>query len=155
MRHGGPPVIKVAAMSAAVAGVAAVLGLTAKPQAVPSIVPGPARVRVTAELREQRRLGSYTTAKTYALFNRPAYTDRIGTGVLTCTRTSLAWSSCRVYLQLSRGQIVGGALVPAAATFLNLAVAGGTGYYSNTGGTLSMQPLDSRHMLVLVVLEAF
>lgn len=130
---------------AAVLAVAALLIPSAS-----GLQPGPARIRLTATLIHEAN--EYDT---YALFNRPAYPDRLGTAFIYCTTADQGYSDCREILRLSRGQIVARGVVPTASSFRTLAVLGGTGYYSNVGGEMIVQPINHDVQLILVILEAF
>lgn len=138
-------------MRYAVVAVAAVLVLSAT--AASNLDPGPARIRLTGAQIEQRHT-SYGLARTFALFNRPAYPDRIGTAVETCVDVSRGWEDCTWLLRLSRGTIVSRSLIPSAASFRLLAVIGGTGFYANSGGELTVQRFGDGQ-LVLVNLLGF
>lgn len=123
-----------------------VLGATAST----TIDPGPSRIRLSAVLAGELR--SPLPSRTYALYNRPAYPDRLGTGVSTCIPAALGWLDCSYLLRLSRGTIVARALVPEAATFRLLAIVGGTGYYSNVGGEMTVQPLGNGQLILVNLL---
>lgn len=105
-----------------------------------AIAPGEARIRLTAE---------QTAPNTYALYNRPAYPDRIGTAVRTCDTVSRGWVDCSFLLRLGRGTIIARGLNPTAAPYQVLAVVGGTGYYANTGGEMTSQPVGTGQLLIV------
>jgi hypothetical protein len=113
------------------------------------LTPGPARIRLTAT-----RIHSENNYDTYALYNRPAFPDRLGTAFVFCTPALRGYTDCREILRLGRGQIVARGVVPSASAFRVLAVLGGTGYYANAGGELIVQPLGGAQ-LILVTLQAF
>lgn len=129
---------------AAAVALVIVLGATASS----ALDPGPARIRLSAVLVGHR--DQPVPSKTYALFNRPAYPDRLGTGVTTCVPAGRGWLDCSYLLRLSRGVIVARALVPSAAAFRLLAIVGGTGYYANAGGEMTVQPLGDEAQLILI-----
>lgn len=131
---------------------AGVLALAAA--AAPTISPGPSRIRLTGSLIEQRYAAG-APAKTYALFNRPAYADRLGTAVVRCLEVSTGWVDCTELLRLSRGEIIARGLVPSAARYRVLAIVGGTGYYANVGGDMSVQTLGASGQVLLVDLIAY
>lgn len=131
---------------ASVAVAAAVLALTAT--AATTLEPGPARIRLTAQQIEQR-LTHTGIARTYALYNRPAYPDRLGTAVSICVRVAHGWFDCSYLLRLSRGTIITRSLVPSAAAFRLLAIVGGTGYYANVGGEMTAQPVGDGQLFLI------
>lgn len=120
----------------------------------PNLQPGPARIKVQATLVRTRHEGA-VVARMYTIWNRPAYKTSIGLAALVCRTTSPTRQVCQFYLRLQRGQIIGGAMEGRGATFHELAVLGGTGYYSNTGGSITIQPLASNTAVIYAVLEAF
>lgn len=128
--------------SAAVAAVALVVG------GASALNPGPARIRITASQIEVR-VTPNGVARTYALYNLPAYPGRIGTGVATCVNVSRGWLDCTHLLRLSHGTIIARSLVPNAAAFRLLGVVGGTGYYSNAGGEMTVQPLGTGQLITV------
>jgi hypothetical protein len=117
--------------------------------------PGPARLSLQTKQIATRQLGAFSIAKTYALYNRPAYRQRVGTAVLICAYAVPGWRTCKEYLRLGRGTIIADGLTPASSSFYNLAVVGGTGIYSNTGGTITLQPISHDTQILSGVLEAF
>lgn len=132
-----------------VAFAAVVLVLSAT--AATTLDQGPARIRLTATLVEQN-FTSAGRSRTYALFNRPAYPDRLGTAVATCVEVSRGWLDCSYLLRLSRGTIVARSLVPSAAAFRLLAIVGGTGFYANVGGEMTAQPVGDGQLLIVNLL---
>ncbi len=120
------------------------LGVTA----ASALDPGPARIEVTATQIEQR-VTSAGVAHTYAVFNLPAYPNRIGTAVASCTSVAKGWLDCTYLLRLSRGTIVARSLVPSAAAYRLLAVVGGTGLYANSGGEMTVQPLGGGQLVTV------
>jgi hypothetical protein len=111
--------------------------------------PGPWKINLTATPLE-----SSFGAKTYALWNRPTYPDRIGTAFVHCEPVAEKFVECFETLRLGRGQISAHAVVPATSTFKLLGVTGGTGLYANTGGQMTVQQLGTGQ-LILVDLLAF
>lgn len=118
--------------------------------AATTIQPGPARIQLTSVLLERKEAAGVSRA--YALYNRPAYPNRIGTGVQRCLSVSKGWLDCTYMLRLSHGVIVARALVPSAASFRLLAVLGGSGLYSNVGGEMTVQPLGNGQLIIVNLL---
>lgn len=135
-------------MKLLVASIAVVFSII--PGASPDLTPGPARIQVTGALAAQ-----HGPTRIYNLYNRPAYTDRIGQGFLTCYPAGPRWRECAMSLRLERGQVVSRAVVAAASSFRQFAVTGGTGLYANVGGQMTVQPLGDGVVLILVDLTAF
>jgi hypothetical protein len=127
----------------AVALLAVVVVVAQTGRGAPTITPGEARIRLTADLIEMRTAHGFSY-RTFALYNRPAYPDRLGTGVVSCVTVAKGWLDCSELLRLTRGTIITRGLVPAAAAYRVLSVVGGTGAYSNTGGEMTVQPLGGR-----------
>jgi hypothetical protein len=115
-----------------------------------ALVPGPWKIRMTGN--EIDRPGANHV---YALYNRPTYSGRLGTGFLVCLPVNKDFDDCTAFLRLSRGQIIARGVVSSASHFRVLAIGGGTGLYSNTGGQLLMQPLGDGVILFLADLVAF
>lgn len=128
----------------------AALVLVLSATASTTLDPGPARIRLSAVLVGHR--DQPVPTKTYALYNRPAYPDRLGTAVTTCVPAAGGWVDCSYMLRLSRGVIVARALVPSAAAFRLLAITGGTGYYANAGGEMTVQPLGGGQLIFVNLL---
>lgn len=120
-----------------------------------ALPPGASRISLQYALAVTKRLSTVSITREYGLFNRPAYTGRIGTAVVIRTRVSETLQTCRAYIRLGRGTLVADALVSSSASFLNLAVLGGTGIYSNVMGTIAFQPISARAGIILATLEAF
>lgn len=119
------------------------------------IAPGPARITVTANPIGKAVTVGGTTTREYALFNRPDYPNRLGTMVSTCRAAEPLWSVCRVFIWLSRGIIICEGIFPQVANFKIYAITGGTGYYANIGGTLTLQPLAGQVLLATAKILAF
>ena len=119
--------------------------------AVPTLEPGPARIRLTG-VQVEHRLTAAGHARTFALHNRPAYPDRLGIAVVTCNGVARGWVDCTYLLRLSRGSIIARGLVPAAAGFRLLAIVGGTGFYANSGGEMTAQPLGRGQLMLINLL---
>jgi hypothetical protein len=115
-----------------------------------ALTPGPWKIKLTGN--EIDRPGANHV---YALYNRPTYSDRLGTGFLVCLPVNRDFDDCTAFLRLSRGQIIARGVVSSASQFRVLAVGGGTGLYANVGGELLMQPLGKGVILFLVDLTAF
>jgi hypothetical protein len=115
-----------------------------------ALTPGPWKIRLTGD--EVDRPGANHV---YALYNRPTYNERLGTGFLVCLPVNRDFNDCTAFLRLSRGQIIARGVVPSASSFRLLAVSGGTGLYANVGGQLLMQPLGDGVILFLADLIAF
>jgi hypothetical protein len=115
--------------------------------------PGPSRIRATAALLSQQAAHG-TVVAVYALHNRPAYPGRIGTAFVRCQPAGGGYLECAETLVLRRGEILAFGVVSAAAGFRQLAVVGGSGYYANAGGEMTVQPLGGGQ-LILVDLEGF
>lgn len=138
----------IAAVSAvAVSGalVFAVLATTASP-----LVPGAYSIRLTASMFRHT-----DKAEVYSLWNKPAYTDRLGTGFISCTVISPKFKDCAVALRLTRGQIVGHAVLPRIATFRTFAVTGGTGLYANVGGIVTFATVNEQTANVFAEVQAY
>lgn len=112
--------------------------------------PGPWKINLTGNVVQRD-----VDTKVYALFNKPAYKERLGTGFLVCHTVGVDFNDCSFMLRLGRGQIISRGIVSAASQFRALAVTGGTGLYSNVGGQLLVQPLGPQVVLILVDLTAF
>jgi len=112
--------------------------------------PGIARIRVTGTLISQ-----HDATKIYALYNQPAYTERLGTGFAKCEQVSVEFSDCESSWRFGRGQIIARAVVPSVSSFRVLAVTGGTGYYSNVGGQALLVTISPTSILLIIDLEAF
>jgi hypothetical protein len=115
-----------------------------------ALTPGPWRIRLTGN--EIDRPGANHV---YALYNKPTYRGRLGTGFLVCLPINRTFDDCTAFLRLGRGQIIARGVVPSASSFRVLAVGGGTGLYFNVGGQLLIQPLGDGVILILVDLVAF
>lgn len=118
-----------------------------------ALPPGPSRLFLQATLLHTEKAGPISLIRTYALYNKPSYRNRIGTGVSNCTSATEKWVTCRIYARLGRGLIIADTLAPTAASFLTFAVTGGTGIYSNIGGTITVQPVGATHYLIIGTLE--
>jgi hypothetical protein len=110
------------------------------------IEPGPYRIRLSATLTE-----AMGTNRTYALWNRPAYRNQLGTAFVSCEPIGTGWIDCVETFRLSRGEIVARGVVPSAALFRVLAVTGGTGLYANVGGDLTIQPAGGGPVLLILI----
>jgi hypothetical protein len=115
-----------------------------------ALQPGPARIKITAQLTRSTEVG-----QVYALYNRPAYRNRLGSAFVRCIKLPVRWLDCYETLRLSRGTIVARGVVSASSRFRSLAIVGGTGYYANVGGEMIVQPLGRNFQLILVDLQAF
>lgn len=118
----------------------------------PALQPGPATIKVTTRLVSTGSAAGLTV-RTYDVLNRPAFKKPIGTAVLICLPVGSSFA-CREYVRLSRGQITTEGLVD-GTSFYRLAVTGGTGYYDNVGGTMTVQPIGSDSQQIVVDLSAF
>jgi hypothetical protein len=105
--------------------------------------PGPAHLTMTAkrELTEHPLPTNFTS--TYALYAR-GYDGKIGTEVITCGSRK-RWKICLVFIRTPRGTLTAQGLVPLASRFLILGVLGGTGIYSNAGGTVTIEMQNDGH----------
>jgi hypothetical protein len=113
--------------------------------------PGSYRIRLSATLTETSGMN-----RTYALWNRPAYRNQIGTAFVDCEPIATGWLDCVETFRLRRGEIIARGVVPAASLFRVLAVIGGTGFYSTVGGEATIQPSGpSPVLLILIDLAAF
>lgn len=119
-------------------------------QGEPNLQPGPATINVTTRL-------TTTTGGTrvYDLFNRPSYRNRIGTAILACVKLAPSVYACHEYLRLTRGQIIAEGVISGSG-FYRLAVTGGTGYYDNAGGTMTVVPtMEAAIQRLVLDLNAF
>lgn len=119
-----------------------------------AVQPGPATIRVTSERLSSRVIDGDVDVSVYAIFNRPAFPRAIGAAVITCRKAAAAATVCYEYLRLSRGQVVAEGLI-VDKTFYRLAVTGGTGYYDNIGGTLTVRATGPRTQQLVFDLNAF
>jgi hypothetical protein len=118
-----------------------------------AIQPGPSLIEITAA-RTSTNVVYATTITTYNLFNRPAFPKAIGSAVLVCTKAAVQATICDEYLRLNRGQIVAKGLI-VTRDFYRLAITGGTGYYDNIGGTMTVRATGPRTQQVVLNLNAF
>jgi len=116
-----------------------------------ALQPGPAKIKLTGTVVET--VNQYQ--RVYSLWNKPTYQQRLGTGFQICLPFGDQYTDCYLTLRLGRGQIVARGVSPTVSGFRQLAVVGGTGYYENVGGEVTMQSLGPATVLILVDLRAF
>jgi hypothetical protein len=134
--------VKIAAIGAAIFAL-----LLPSAAAVP---PGVAKIKLTGVVISENRY-----QRIYSLWNKPAYQQKLGTGFQTCVPVGEDFTDCYMTLRLGRGQIVTRGVSPTVSSFRQLAVVGGTGYYSNVGGQMTIQGLGPQTILLLLDLTAF
>lgn len=115
-----------------------------------ALEPGPWKINLTGNL-----IARDVDTRVYALFNKPSYPGRLGTGFLVCHTIGRDFNDCAFLLRLGRGQLISRGVVPGSTSFRVLAITGGTGLYANVGGQLIMQPLGRDVVLILADLTAF
>lgn len=128
---------------------ACVLALGFSPSAS-SIPPGTYKVNLQAV-----RIHSDADVTIYALYNRPTYPQRLGTAFSQCHTLSAKYADCYISLLLTRGQIAGRSVVPRNALYRSFAIAGGTGFYANIGGEMSVVPVGKSVFLITAVVQGF
>jgi len=116
-----------------------------------ALQPGPSKIKLTGTVVET--MNKYQ--RIYSLWNKPTYQQRLGTGFQLCVPFGDQYTDCYLTLRLGRGQIVARGVSPTVSGFRQLAVVGGTGYYENVGGEVTMQSLGPATVLILVDLRAF
>jgi hypothetical protein len=120
---------------------ALVIGLALVIPSASALPPGPSRIVMTAHRETVERTSSGSTTSTYGLY-AAGYKGRIGTEVLACGERH-RWKICLAFIRTPRGTLTAQGLVPLSSRFLVLGVLGGTGIYSNAGGSLTITMQDS------------
>jgi hypothetical protein len=113
-----------------------------------AIPPGPSQIRMVGRLESKE-----DNTRTFGLYSA-SYKGRIGTEVLACG-SQKTWRICLDFIRTPRGTLVAQGIVPVSSRFIVLGVLGGTGIYSNTGGTLTLVTRAESQQQIVGNLEGF
>ena len=119
---------------------------------------GPGRIRITNEEKRFYRVDTGRRGRSpgdqeiswHALYNRRITPKAIGHSEMLCTYLFGVSRNCRVTYFLPRGTLIAGGSMRFRQLY-QLAVLGGTGFYNNARGTLTVTRLQRRPRRELVV----
>jgi hypothetical protein len=136
------------ALAAATVVLMAALGLLRFSDFAGAIPPGTSQIRMVGRLESKE-----DNARTFGLYSA-SYKGRIGTEVLACG-SQKTWRICLDFIRTPRGTLIAQGIVPVSSRFIVLGVLGGTGIYSNTGGTLTLVTRAESQQQIVGNLEGF